>query len=90
MRSSPDQVLRLVAFGLGALAALFAAAELTNAVAPEGRVEPLASDDPLRAELSRCRMVTPEKLDTDTVCRTAWAEQRRRFLGLPSDDPEKE
>lgn len=90
MRSSPDQVLRLVAFGLGALAALFAAAELTNSVAPEARGEPLASDDPLRAELSRCRTVTPEELETDTTCRAAWEEQRRRFLGLPSDDPEKD
>ena len=34
--------------------------------------------------------VTPEELEIDTMCRAAWAEQRRRFLGLPGDDPEKE
>ncbi|AZU04087.1 hypothetical protein X907_1555 [Glycocaulis alkaliphilus] len=48
------------------------------------------TNNPLQAELSRCRTVTPEELEIDTMCRAAWAEQRRRFLGLPGDDPEKE
>ena len=90
MRSSSDQIIRLVAIALGGLAALFAAVELANTVTPETLAKPSASHDPLKAELSRCRTLTPEKLETDTMCRAAWAEHRRRFLGLPSNDPEKE
>ncbi|MFZ5610301.1 MAG: putative entry exclusion protein TrbK-alt [Pseudomonadota bacterium] len=90
MRSSPDQIIRFIAIALGGLAALFAAVELANTVAPEKPASPSASNDPLLAELSRCRTLTPEELETDTTCRAAWAEQRRRFLGLSGDDPEKE
>ncbi|MDF0601642.1 putative entry exclusion protein TrbK-alt [Psychromarinibacter sp. C21-152] len=90
MRRSPDHILRLVAFGLAAIAALFAAVELANTVTPQAPLEPSAGDDPLQAELSRCRTMTPEDMNTDTTCRAAWAEQRRRFLGLSSRDPEKE
>ncbi|KCZ51262.1 putative entry exclusion protein TrbK-alt [Hyphomonas pacifica] len=90
MRSSPDQILRLVAFGLGALSALFAAVELENTVAPETPAVSPVTHDPLQAELVRCRSITPEDLDTDTACRAAWAEHRRRFLGLSSGNPEKE
>ncbi len=87
MRRSLDQILRLIAFGLGALATLFAAAELANTVTPPA---PSAGDNPLQAELARCRSTTPEDLDTDTACRAAWAEHRRRFLGLSSENLEKE
>ena len=90
MRSSAGQTLRFIAFGLGALAALFAAIELANNAAPEAPVEPSVGDDPLQEELARCRTMTPEDLDTDTACRAAWAEHRRRFLGLPGDNSEKE
>ncbi|WP_103220591.1 putative entry exclusion protein TrbK-alt [Roseibium marinum] len=90
MRSSPDQIIRLVAVALGGLAALFAAVELANTVAPETPARPSASNDPLQAALASCRTMTPEELDTDKSCRAAWAEQRRRFLGLPDDEPEKE
>ena len=90
MRRSPDQIIRLVAIALGGLAALFAAVELANTVTPETPSVPPVTNNPLQAELSRCRTLTPEKLETDTMCRAAWAEHRRRFLGLPSNDPEKE
>ncbi|WP_084399550.1 putative entry exclusion protein TrbK-alt [Henriciella aquimarina] len=90
MRGSPVQILRLIAFGLGALAALFAAVELANTAAPEVPVEPSAGDDPLQEELARCRTITPEDLDTDLTCRAAWAEHRRHFLGLPADNTEEE
>ena len=90
MRGSPDHILRLIAFGLGGLAALFAAVELANTAVLEAPVEPSAGGDPLQEELARCRTMTPEDLDTDTACRAAWAEHRRRFLGLPNDNPEKE
>lgn len=90
MRSSPDHIIRLVAIALGGLAALFAAVELANTVAPETSSVPPVTDDPLQAELSRCRTMTSEELEADTTCRAAWAEQRRRFLGRSSDDPEEE
>lgn len=90
MRNSPDQIIRPVAIALGGLAALFAAVELANTVTPETPSVPPVTNNPLQAELSRCRTVTPEELEIDTMCRAAWAEQRRRFLGLPGDDSEKE
>ena len=90
MRNSPDQIIRPVAIALGGLAALFAAVELANTVTPETPSVPPVTNNPLQADLSRCRTVTPEELEIDTMCRAAWAEQRRRFLGLPGDDPEKE
>ena len=90
MRNSPDQIIRPVAIALGGLAALFAAVELASTVTPETPSVPPVTNNPLQAELSRCRTVTPEELEIDTMCRAAWAEQRRRFLGLPGDDPEKE
>ena len=90
MRRSPDHILRLIAFGLGGLAALFAAVELANTAAPEAPVERSVGDDPLQEELARCRTITPEDLDTDTACRAAWAKHRRRFLGLPADQTEEE
>ncbi|WP_338446967.1 putative entry exclusion protein TrbK-alt [Pelagerythrobacter marensis] len=90
MRNSPDHILRHIAFGLGGLAALFAAVELATTAAPEAPVEPSAGDDPLQEELARCRTITPENLDTDTTCRAAWTEHRRRFLGLPADRTEED
>ncbi len=90
MRSSAGQTLRFIAFGLGALAALFAATELANTVTPSAPLEPSAGDDPLQAELARCRSITPADLEMDTACSAAWAEHRRRFLGLSSENPEKE
>ena len=90
MRNSPDQIIRPVAIALGGLAALFAAVELANTVTPETPSVPPVTNNPLQAELSRCRTVTPEELEIDTMCRAAWAEQRRRFLGLPGDNSEKE
>ncbi len=90
MRNSPDQIIRPVAIALGGLAAIFAAVELANTVTPETPSVPPVTNNPLQADLSRCRTVTPEELEIDTMCRAAWAEQRRRFLGLPGDDPEKE
>jgi conjugative transfer region protein TrbK len=90
MRSSPDHILRHIAFGLGGLAALAAAVELANTVAPEKPSPSATSNDPLQAELARCLSMTPEDLDTDTTCRAAWAEHRRRILGQPADQTEEE
>jgi len=90
MRSRPDRVLTLIAFAMGGLVLLMAAMELGKVVKEEQAdlVAP-ATDDPLRAELARCRDLTPDDLATDTACQAAWAENRRRFFSAPADAPEK-
>lgn len=90
MRSRPDRVLKLIAFAMGGLVLLMAAMELGKAVPDKTgtSVMPVA-DDPLRAELARCRDLTPDDLPTDTACRAAWAENRRRFFRAPADAPEE-
>lgn len=89
MRTGPDTVLKLIAFAMGGLALLMAAIELKTALTLE---EPASvtrqPDDPLRRELARCRTLTTEAFKTDTSCRDAWAENRRRFFGTPSAAPE--
>lgn len=85
MRTGPEKVLKLVAIAMGGLVLLMAAIELQDAVMEE-RGAPVAAtpDDPLRAELARCRTLTPEQIEADTACRAAWAENRRRFFdGAP-------
>ncbi|MBN9049001.1 MAG: putative entry exclusion protein TrbK-alt [Rhizobiales bacterium] len=37
-------------------------------------------NDPLAADLARCRDVTAEQLAADDACRRVWAENRRRFF----------
>jgi len=90
MRSRPDRVLRLIAFAMGGLVLLMAAMELGKSVREDmGTTVMSAADDPLRAELTRCRDLTPDNLATDTACQAAWAENRRRFFGAPADAPEE-
>ena len=86
MRGRPDRVLKLIAFAMGGLVLLMAAMELGKAVREDvaAPVTP-STDDPLRAELARCRDLTPDDLATETACQTAWAENRRRFFGAPAD-----
>lgn len=81
MRTGPEKVLKVVAIAMGGLALLMVAIELQDAVKEE-RAAPVAAtpDDPLRAELARCRTLTPDDLATDTACRAAWAENRRCFF----------
>ena len=90
MRGRPDRMLKLIAFAMGGLVFLMAAIELGKAVREEmdTTVKP-SMDDPLRAELARCRDLTPDDLATDTACQAAWAENRRRFFGAPADAPEE-
>lgn len=86
MRAGPDTILRLIAIGMGGIAALMAAIELADSVAPPtARAPATFEDDPLRAELMRCRTITPEDLATDAACQVAWAENRRRFFGSSGD-----
>ncbi len=37
-------------------------------------------NDPLAADLARCRDVTAEQIASDDTCRRVWAENRRRFF----------
>lgn len=82
MAAGPNHFLRLIAFILGGLAALAAAFEFRDAVTPEQMPASVSEsvDDPLRATLWRCRTLAMEEVGTDTVCREAWAENRRRFF----------
>ena len=82
MRAGPDTVLRLIAFGLGGIAALMAALELADSVTPSAKTAPvIVESDPLRVELERCRTITPKELAADAACQAAWAEIRQRFFG---------
>ena len=90
MRAGPAQILRLIAFGLGALAAIAAALEFADTLAPERPAPPTVAADPLAAELARCRTLGLEEAAGDTACRRAWAENRRRFFGPSADTPATE
>lgn len=89
MSVGPDTILRLIAIGMGGIAALMAAIELADSVTPPAARAPATRDeDPLRAQLMRCRTITPEDLATDAACQAAWAENRRRFFGSAGDTPD--
>ena len=90
MHAGPAQILRLIAFGLGALAALAAAVEFANTFASEREAPPTVAADLLGGELARCRTLGLEEAAGDTACRRAWAENRRRFFGSSADTLETE
>ena len=81
MARDTPQTLRLIAFGIGGLAALAAAVELTRTVLPTDTGH-VVRDDALRSTLARCRDLTPEDYATDTECRAAWEAARQRFFDL--------
>ena len=81
MALNTPQTLRLIAFGIGGLAALAAALELTRTILPTDTGH-LVRDDALRSTLARCRDLTPEDYATDTECRAAWEAARQRFFDL--------
>ena len=74
----------LVAFGVGGLAALAAAVELTRTILPE-ETGHVVTDNALRSTLARCRDLMPEDYATDTECRAAWEAARQRFFDLASE-----
>ena len=91
MPQAPERLLRLIAFGLVALAAVAAVNELKRSVAlrPETRAGELP--DPASSVLWRCRELTLAEAGTDAACEAAWEESRRRFLSAsdgqrPSED----
>lgn len=81
MALDTPRTLRLVAFGIGGLAALAAAVELTRTVLPTDTGH-VVRDDALRGTLARCRDLTPKDYATDTECRAAWEAARQRFFDL--------
>ena len=48
----------------------------------------VATPDPLRAELLRCRTLPPGA--DDSACRAAWDESRRQFFGEPRSPTHEE
>ena len=92
MKLNAEATLKGIVIAMGAIAALMAAIELQRALEEERAVEPAAvvSDDPLRETLQRCRTLTPEALEADTECQAAWEENRRRFFGTSTSNPETE
>ena len=92
MKLSAETTLKAIAITLGAIAALMAAIELQRALEEEHSAEPsaVASDDPLRETLQRCRSLTPEALEADTECQVAWEENRHRFFGTSTDNSDTE
>jgi len=81
MALDTPRILRLVAFGIGGLAALAAVVELTRTVLPTDTGH-VVRDNALRSTLGRCRDLTPENYATDTECRAAWEAARQRFFDL--------
>ena len=81
MALNTPRTLRLVAFGIGGLAALAAALELTRTVLPTDTGH-VGRDDALRGTLARCRDLTPDDYTTDTECRAAWEAARQRVFDL--------
>jgi len=81
MALDTPRTLRLIAFGIGGLAALAAAVELTRTILPTD-TRHVVRDDALRGTLARCRDLTPEAYVTDTECRAAWEAARQRFFDL--------
>ncbi len=83
MRISGQTLLRIA---VGAfVAAVIVLAAIEAARAPDEAETPVTSAappaDPLTAEMSRCAAMGEAALE-DEACRRAWAEHRRRFLGL--------
>ena len=85
-----ETVLKGIAFAIGAVAALMAAGDLHRTPRTDPLPETITATDPVRQTLRRCRTLTRQEFGTDTACWATWAQQRRRFLGLPADDREGE
>ncbi|MEL7277806.1 MAG: putative entry exclusion protein TrbK-alt [Pseudomonadota bacterium] len=88
MKLTAETTLKGIAIALGAGAALMAMLELQRALEEDDAARPAAvvAEDPLKRKLQRCRTLTPEALEADTDCQAAWAENRRRFFGVSSDN----
>ena len=90
MARDPQILLCAVAVVALIAAALATAVQIDRESAPERNAADLSAGGPLRAELERCRTITPEGLATDTACQTAWAENCRCFFAPASLGREEE
>lgn len=74
-------LLRFAAIAVVVAIAIIAIGEASRTREASRSIEPWAApNDPLAAELARCREVTPEQLVADDSCRRVWDENRRRFF----------
>lgn len=80
MARDPQILARAVAIIALIAAAFAAAAQLDGQTPSKHSADASPADDLLRAELERCRTITPEELAADTACQAAWSENRRRFF----------
>jgi conjugative transfer region protein TrbK len=78
------KTLRLIAIGLGGIAVLAAAVELTRTILTDDTGH-VVTEEALRVTLARCRDLTREDYASDTDCRAAWEEARQRFFDLAPD-----
>ncbi len=91
MTLTAETTLKGIAIAMGAITALMATIELQRAFEEESAERPaVVSENPLKTTLQRCRTLTAQDLETDTRCQAAWAENRRRFFGRPSNNREAE
>lgn len=74
-------LLRFTAIAVVVAATIIAIGEASRTDDGSRDVAPAAmKNDPLAADLARCRDVTAEQLAADDTCRRVWAENRRRFF----------
>jgi conjugative transfer region protein TrbK len=74
-------MLRFAIIACAAAIAIIAVGEaLRSDVTDRAKVPVTNTNDPLAADLARCRDVTAEQLAADDTCRRVWAENRRRFF----------
>jgi conjugative transfer region protein TrbK len=74
-------ILRFAIIACAVAIAIIAVGEaLRNDVTDRAAASVTKANDPLAADLARCRDVTAEQLEADDTCRRVWAENRRRFF----------
>lgn len=71
---------------IAAIAVIAVGEALRTDVADRPTAPASTANDPLAADLARCRNVTAEQMASDDTCRRVWAENRRRFFA-PTNKP---
>lgn len=80
-REAVTSFVRFAAIAFVVVIMIIAIGEATRTDDASSDVAPAATNnDPLAADLARCRDVTAEQLVADETCRRVWAENRRRFF----------
>jgi len=74
-------ILRFAIIACAVAIAIIAVGEALRTDVTDRATAPVTkTNDPLAADLARCRDVTAEQLAADDTCRRVWAENRRRFI----------